>query len=301
MNYQPSLNDLKAFACIAARQSFRKAADDLALAPSTLSHVIRSLEENLGVRLFHRTTRSVALTEAGEQLLARLQPLLRDLDFALDEVNSFRSKPSGVLRINTSEIAISMLLDDVVPAFLAQYPEMSLDLVSDGRLVDIVAEGFDAGLRLGESLPQDMIAVRFGGETRFLAVASPDYFDRHKPPQSPDDLKHHHCIRHRMPSGKLYQWEFERHGQEVRIDVPGALTLDHPGMMVKAALAGLGIAYVPLFLVADALDTGRLVNVLDDWCPTIPGLHLYYPGHRHVPKGLRAFIDVMKAHMKKTG
>ncbi|OSQ39378.1 LysR family transcriptional regulator [Thalassospira mesophila] len=295
MNYIPSLNDLKAFACIAAWQSFRKAADELGVAPSTLSHVIRTLEENMGVRLFHRTTRSVALTQAGEKLLSRLQPVLRDLDFALEEVNSFRTRPSGMLRLNTNEIAASMLLDDVVPAFLAQYPDMSLDLVTDGRLVDIVAEGFDAGIRLGEAIPQDMIAVRFGADARFVAVAAPDYFNGRTVPQSPEDLKQHLCIRCRLPSGKPYHWEFERHGQEINIDVPGSLTLDHPGMMAKAAIAGLGIAYVPQHCVTDALTDGRLRTVLDDWCPPIAGLFLYYPGHRHVPSGLRAFIDVMKA------
>lgn len=295
MNYTPSLNDLKAFACIAGWQSFRKAADELGLAPSTLSHVIRTLEENMGVRLFHRTTRSVALTEAGEKLLSRLQPVLRDLDFALEEVNHFRDRPSGMLRINTSDIAVAMLLDAVVPDFLAQYPDMSLDLVTDGRLVDIVAEGFDAGIRLGEAIPQDMIAVRFGKETRFVAIAAPSYFNNRSVPHIPDDLKFHRCIRYRLPSGKPYHWEFSRHGQELHIDVPGSLTLDHPVLMVKAAMAGLGIAYVPQTVAQDALANGSLITVLDDWCPPIAGLYLYYPGHRHVPSGLRAFIDVMKA------
>jgi DNA-binding transcriptional LysR family regulator len=294
MNGKPTLGDLTAFAAIASHRSFRKAADELALSPSSLSHMMRVLEQNIGVRLLHRTTRSVSPTEAGAHLLGRLQPVLRDLDSALAEVDAFRSRPSGTLRINASEAAARLLLATVVPAFLAQHPEMALDLVTDGRLVDIVAEGFDAGIRLGEAVPQDMIAVRFGGEARFLAVASPAYLAGRQPPQTPDDLKDHACIRFRMPSGKLYRWEFEKHGQELTVDVPGALTLDHPELMLEAALAGLGIAYVPLRSAAPYRARGELVVLLDDWSPLIPGLFLYYPGHRLVPPGLRAFIDVLK-------
>lgn len=294
MNDKPSLGDLTALAAIAAHRSFRKAADELGLSPSTLSHMMRVLEQNLGVRLLNRTTRSVAPTEAGERLVARLQPLLRDLDAALDEVDDFRSRPSGTLRINTSEPAARKLMKTVVPTFLARHPEMALDLVTEGKLVDIVADGFDAGIRLGEAVPQDMIAVRFGGEMRFVAVASPAYLKARKPPRAPDDLNDHACIRQRLPSGKLYRWEFERHGQELAIDVPGALTLDNMELMADAAVDGLGIAYVSIFVAQPRIDSGKLVSVLDDWCPPIPGLFLYYPGHRHVPAGLRAFIDVMK-------
>lgn len=294
MNETPSLTELRAFAAIATWGSFRKAADDMGLAPSTLSHMIRTVERNMGVRLFHRTTRSVALTEAGDRLLSRLQPVLRDLDLALDEVNDFRTRPAGQLRINAPEIAIGLLLDRVVPTFLAQYPEMSLDLVSEGRLVDIVAEGFDAGIRLGETVPQDMIAVRMGGQTRFVAVAAPEYFHDRAEPRTPEDLANHDCICGRLPSGKPYRWDFERHGQEFSIQVRGNLTLAHPGLMVRAACQGLGIAYVPEQVAASALTEGRLRLVLEEWCPVVPGLCLYYSGHRHVPGGLRAFIDVMK-------
>lgn len=294
MNNGPTLGDLTALAAIATHRSFRKAADELGLSPSTLSHMMRVLEQNLGVRLLNRTTRSVAPTEAGERLVARLQPVLRELDSALNEVDDFRSKPSGTLRINASEPAARQLMRSVVPTFLARYPEMSLDLVTEGRLVDIVAEGFDAGIRLGEAVPQDMIAVRFGGETRFLAVASPTYLKTRKALHTPDDLKDHACIRLRLPSGKLYRWEFEKHGQEMAVDVPGALTLDNIELMTGAAVDGLGIAYISLPSARPHLASGALVSVLDDWCPAIPGLFLYYPGHRHVPAGLRAFIDVLK-------
>lgn len=294
MNGQPALSDLTAFAAIVAHRSFRKAADELGLSPSTLSHMMRTLEAGMGVRLLHRTTRSVSATEAGERLVTRLRPVLRDLDLALEEVEVFRSRPSGTLRINTSEIAARLLLKTVVPTFLVRHPEMSLDLVTEGRLVDIVAEGFDAGVRLGELVPQDMIAVRFGGEARFVTVASPAYLAGRDLPRTPDDLKDHACIRVRVPSGKLFRWEFARHGQELTIDVPGTLTLDHTGLMTEAAADGLGIAYVSDRSARPYIERGQLVTVLDDWCPWIPGLFLYYPGHRHVPPGLRAFIDVLK-------
>jgi DNA-binding transcriptional LysR family regulator len=294
MNKQPSLGDLTALAAIATHRSFRKAADELGLSPSTLSHMMRVLEQNLGVRLLNRTTRSVAPTEAGERLVSRLQPLLRGLDDALGEIDELRSRPSGTLRINTSEPAARQLMKSVVPTFLARHPEMALDLVTEGRLVDIVADGFDAGIRLGEAVPQDMIAVRFGGEMRFLTLASPAYLKAHKPPSTPDDLKDHTCIRLRLPSGKLYRWEFEKHGQEMAIAVTGGLTLDNMELMTQAALHGLGIAYLSIHSAQAHLDSGQLVSVLDDWCPPIPGLFLYYPGHRHVPPGLRAFIDVVK-------
>jgi len=295
MNEQPTLNDLKAFAAIVAHRSFRMAADELGLSPSSLSHMMRGLERMMGVRLLNRTTRSVSPTEAGDRLVARLRPLLEDLSVALDEVGSFRDRPSGSIKINASEPAARVLLQTVVPTFLARYPEVALDLTTDGRLTDIVAGGFDAGVRLGEAVPRDMIAVPFGGDVRFIAVASPVYLKAHRAPKVPDDLKQHACIRFRLPSGKPYRWEFSRRGQEIEVEVPGTLTLDHLGLMTEAAVDGLGIAYVVDRSAQPYLETGQLVQVLDDWSPAIPGLFLYYPGHRHVPAGLRAFIDVLKA------
>ena len=294
MNRRPALTELSAFAAIAARGSFRKAADELGLSPSTLSHLMRTLEAGMGVRLLHRTTRSVSTTEAGQRLLGGLQPVLEDLDRALSEVQDINASPSGTLRINAVEISARLLLPAVVPAFLTRYPDMSLDLVTEGRLVDIVAEGFDAGIRLAEAVPQDMIAVPFGGDMRFVTVAAPGYLARHKPPRTPQDLKRHACIRFRLPSGKPYRWEFSRRDQEVTIDVPGVLTLDHLGLMAEAAVDGLGIAYVSIHSAAPYLARGELAIVLDDWCPTLPGLCLYYPGHRLVPAGLRAFIEVLR-------
>lgn len=294
MNGGPDLRELTALVAIVSHRSFRRAADDLGLSPSTLSHMMRTLERDMGVRLLHRTTRSVAPTEAGERLVSRLQPLLRDIEAALAEVNNFRNLAAGTLRINSSEIAARQLFKFVVPAFLARFPQVSLDIVTEGRLVDIVAEGFDAGVRLGEAVPQDMVAIRFGGETRFIAVASPAYLAARQIPRVPDDLKDHSCIRFRLPSGKPYRWEFEKHGQEISIDVPGMLTLDHMELMAEAAVDGLGIAYISDRSAQAYIERGALVSVLDDWCPPIPGLFLYYPGHRLVPPALRAFIDVLK-------
>ncbi|WP_090691020.1 LysR family transcriptional regulator [Paraburkholderia phenazinium] len=291
---KPTLADLSAFSAVASHRSFRGAADALGVSRSSLSHAMRGLELDLGVRLLNRTTRSVSLTEAGEQLLKRLTPVLRDLDEALDTVADTGGAPTGTLRINANENAVRLLLKTVVPRFLARYPGMALDLVAEGRLVDIVEQGFDAGVRLGESLPQDMVAVRISEDFRFVAVAAPSYLADRPAPVTPDDLAQHRCIRHRLPSGKLYRWEFAKRGQEVVVNVPGVLTLDHNGLMIEAAADGLGIAYVPETAARAWLDDGRLVTVLDDWCPVIPGLYLYYPGHRHVPAGLRAFIEVLR-------
>jgi len=290
---KPTLDALTAFAAVAEHRSFRKAADQLGVSRSALSHTLRNLERDLGIRLLNRTTRSVSPTDAGARLLARLSPVLRDLDAALDSLAEERGEPSGVLRINANKSAARLLLRQVVPAFLARFPQVELDLVSEGRLIDIVEQGFDAGVRLAEAVPQDMIAVRIAPDTRFLTVASPDYLVRHAPLVTPDDLHRHRCIRQRLPSGKRYRWDFGRHGEEIAIDVPGALTLDDNDLMVQAAAVGLGIAFVPQSFAQDLLQAGRLVAVLDDWCPWIPGLTLYYPGHRHVPSALRAFIDLV--------
>ncbi|EJS94074.1 LysR family transcriptional regulator [Pectobacterium wasabiae] len=290
----PTLSDLKAFMAVAEQRSFRRAADLSGVTRSTLSHAIRGLEERLGVRLLHRTTRSVALTEAGEQLLQRMRPHLSGLEQALEEVADTQGQPIGSLRINGGEEAIRLLLHTVVPSYQALYPSVVLDLTVDGRLVDIIAEGFDAGIRLAEDVPRDMVAIRFGNDIRFLAVASPAYLMKHPAPSVPDDLMQHPCIRQRLPSGKRYRWEFSRHGQDVALDVPGTLTLNSSPLMVYAAIQGLGIAYVPEVHARAALDDGRLVTVLEQWSPPTPGLCLYFPANRHMPVSLRALVDTIK-------
>ena len=291
---KPTLNELAAFIAVADHRSFRKAADATGVSRSALSHALLGLEQDFGVRLLNRTTRTVSLTQAGAHLLASVRPVLQALDTALDTLAEARGAPAGTLRLNANRRAARLLLREVVPRFLSRYPNVDLDLVSDGRLVDIVATGFDAGIRLGEDVPQDMIAVRFGGHVRFVAVASPTYLAALTAPTTPDDLHRHNCIRHRLPSGKLYRWEFSKGGQEMVVDVPGVLTLDDSELMVDAAASGLGIAYVPEGFARSRIEGGQLEIVLAEWCPEIPGLALYYPGRRHVPSALRAFIDVLK-------
>jgi DNA-binding transcriptional LysR family regulator len=291
---KPTLSDLRAFMAVAEHRSFRRAADLLGITRSTLSHAVRGLEDSVGARLLHRTTRSVSLTEAGERLLGRLDPLMSDLAAALEEVAGEQGHATGTLRINGGENAIRLLLQTVVPEFLARHPGVELDLVADGRLVDIVQQGFDAGVRLGEAVPKDMVAVRLGPDMRFLAVASPEYLATHPAPKTPDSLMQHQCIRQRLPSGKRYRWEFLKQGQEIAMDVPGALTLDNNPLIVEAAIDGLGIAYVPEPYARAALHDKRLVAVLKDWCQTIPGLFLYFPRTRHMSTSLRAFIDMVR-------
>jgi len=288
------IDELRVFLEIARRKSFREAADVLGLSRSSLSHAMRILEERLGVRLLHRTTRSVSLTQAGEQLLDRLPGVLRDLDDVLQAVSDGQNEVVGPLRINTEPLAGQWLIRNVVPAFLARYPRVMLDLVAEGRFVDIVAEGFDAGVRLRDSVPQDMVAIPFGRDVRFLAVASPDYLSAHGRPTMPHDLMRHRCIRQRLPSGKRYRWQFTRGAEEVAIDVPGVLSLNDNGLMLDAALAGLGIAFIPESIAADALRDGRLLPLLEAWTPPEPGQCLYYSSHRLVPPPLKAFIAVLR-------
>lgn len=291
---QPTLADLKAFIAVASERSFRRAADALGISHSALSHAIRGLESTLGARLLNRTTRSVSLTQEGERLLGRLLPLLNELDVALGDVSAQSGQPSGLVRINGSDGAIRLLLEKVVPQFHRRYPQVELDLVAQGQLVDIVERGFDAGIRLGEAVPKDMVAVRLGDDIRFLAVASPSYLANAPALNTPDDLHDHRCIRLRLPSGKRYRWEFSKDAQEIIVDVPGLLTLDSNPLMIEAAAAGLGIAYVPDSFAAPLLTSGHLVAVLKEWCPSIPGLFLYFPSNRHMPQGLRALVDMVK-------
>jgi DNA-binding transcriptional LysR family regulator len=288
------LLELNAVAAVATHRSFRGAATEMGMSPSALSHAVAALEQRMGVRLFNRTTRSVSLSEAGEQFLARVRPALREISEAMEAVNQFRDKPTGMLRINTSEGAARQVLQPIVLEFLKRYPDMQLDLVTEGRMVDIVAGGFDAGIRLAEAVPQDMIAVPCGPEQRFAVVGAPSYFNGRSRPTAPSDLVSHSCIRRRMPSGAMFRWDFEKRGEEVLIDVKGPLTLDSYNLMIEVALSGLGLAYVNEWTVAADIAAGRLIRVLEDWTPPFGGLSLYYPSNRHVPAGLRAFIGVIR-------
>lgn len=290
-------NDLFAltvFLAVATHRSFRVAATELELTPSAVSHAIKNLEKRLGVRLFHRTTRSVSLTDAGEQLSAQLSPAFGSITQALEEVDDFRDSPKGVVRINSSEGGVRLVLLPILAQFLDKYPQVHLDIICDGKLSDIVADGFDAGIRLAEDVPQDMIAIRVTGPVRFAAVASPRYFSTWGRPMSPRELLEHRCIRFRFDSGAIYRWEFERDGHAEVMNVTGPLTLTDQPMMVDAAIDGIGIAFVPEHLALKAIAEGKLERVLDDWCPEYPGLSLYYSGHRHVSRGLKALINCIR-------
>jgi DNA-binding transcriptional LysR family regulator len=289
-----SLADLQAFSAVARLRSFRRAAVELGVSPSALSHTLRGLEARLGVRLLNRTTRSVAPTEAGERLLGRLSPALLDIQGALDEVNAFRDSPLGTLRINAPRAAAELVLAPLIARFIMTNPDMRVELVTDDALVDIVATGFDAGVRFGESVQQDMIAVPLGPPQRFIVVASPAYLATHGTPQCPRDLQHHRCIRVRFPSGAVYRWEFAKGSEQLEVEVDGPLTVGDMPLMIRAAEDGLGVAYVYAQYAAPGLAAGRLLAMLDDWCPEIPGFFLYYPSRKLMPAGLRAFVAMLR-------
>jgi DNA-binding transcriptional LysR family regulator len=288
------LGELEAVLAVARHRSFRAASIELGVSTSALSHAVAALEARMRVRLFNRTTRSVALTEAGAQFVESIAPALSTIRVAIEQAGSQGDTPSGTLRINTSAGAARQVMPLFIE-FMKRYPEMKLDIVSEGRLIDIVGEGFDAGIRLAESVPQDMIAVPFGPAQRFAVVGSTDYFAAHGKPLVPADLLAHSCIRSRFPSGGIFRWEFTRHGETLALDVKGMITLDDPLLMIEAARAGLGLAYLTEFNAAADLAAGTLVRVLADWTPSLDGLCLYYPGHRHVPARLRALIDLISA------
>ncbi|WP_313572851.1 LysR family transcriptional regulator [Pseudescherichia sp.] len=292
---RPSWNELQAVKTIAEQRSFRRAAEVLGLKRSSLSHTIKGLEATLGVRLFHRTTRSVALTEAGEMLIARLTPLLAEMDELLNDVTASGHQPYGTLRISASDAAIRLLLEKVLPTFIQQKPGIEIDLVAQGQLVDIVALGFDAGIRLIEDVPKDMVAIPLSGPLRFVTVASPDYLAWRPKIQHPQDMMQHTCLRQRLPGGKRYHWEYQQHEQQLALDVPGSLTLDSSALMVEAAVAGLGIAYVPELYAQPWLANQQLVTLLDDWTIASQGIALYFPQNRHMPVALRLFVDAVKA------
>lgn len=291
--------EYEALSALARLRSFRAAARELGVAPSALSTTIAGLEARLGVRLFNRTTRSVALTEAGTEFVARINPALAEIDAAVEAINGHRATPSGVLRLNTNGLAVRQIMP-LIAEYLARFPQMRADIVTDSLFVDIVAGGYDAGIRLADAVPKDMIAVPIQSRERHLVVASPDYFAAHPPPTAPRDLLAHDCILGRIGDRVAPRWEFERRGVELVVEVRGRLTLDDPNAMRDAALAGVGVAYLHELFAADDLAAGRLQSALDDWTEPYPSISLYYPGRRHVPAGLRAFIDLARERRRRT-
>jgi DNA-binding transcriptional LysR family regulator len=270
----------------------------LASSASALSHALRNIEERLDLRLINRTTRSVALTEAGMRLFAWVSPAFRDIDDAPEDLNSFRGKTAGTLRFNAARQSTQLVLLPIVTRFLKSYPEVNVEIVVNDALVDTVAAGFDAGVRFGETIAAGMIAVPIGPRLRFAVVGAPAYFKAHKPPATPHDLKGLPCIRYRFSGGALYRWEFERGGIEVDIDVEGLLTLNDQDLMVDAARDGIGLAFVFEAQVEDLIAKRKLVRVLADWCPAYPGFFLYCPSRRQLPAALRAFVDFAKLPAK---
>lgn len=289
-----SLAELEAFVTVARCGGFRPAADELSLSPSAISHAIAALEERLAVRLFNRTTRSVALTEAGEEYLAGIRPALDAIRDAGERIGEQSATPTGTLRLNASLYAAQLVMAPVILDYLRRYPGMSVEIVTEGALVDVIGEGFDAGIRNVEAIPQDMIAIPVTKTMRLIVVGAPVYLATCPAPLVPDDLGAHRCIRARMASGRIYRWEFEKHGTSLEVDVPGRLTLDEASLIRHAAIAGEGLALLPDRTVRDDLAAGSLCQVLDDWTPTFPGFSLYYPSRRHVPAKLRALIALLR-------
>jgi DNA-binding transcriptional LysR family regulator len=292
--HKSGLIELEAVLAVARHRGFRPAAVELGMSTSALSSAVAGLEARLGVRLFHRTTRSVSLTEAGEQFVARVGPAMSEIRSATAAATSQRQRPAGTLRINAALGAARMVFAPLVVEYLRRYPDMTVDIVTEGRMIDIVAEGYDAGLRPSELVPRDMIRVPIGHDMRMAVVATPEYFTRHPLPKSPSDLARHQCIRARLPNGAPYRWEFARRGEALHVDVPGNVVLDAPLLMLDAVRAGVGLAHLAEWYVAEDIAAGRLVRVLQEWTPPFPGLALYYPAGRHMPAGLRGFIDLIR-------
>lgn len=290
-----NVNDLTAFIAVARAASFTKAASKLQVSQSALSYTIRTLEERLGLRLLTRTTRSVSTTEAGERLLRSIGPRFDEIESEISALSALRDKPAGTVRITTVEHAAETILWPAMAKLLAGYPDINVEIITDYGVTDIVAERYDAGVRLGEQVDKDMIAVRIGPDFRMAVVAAPSYFDRRRPPRTPLDLTEHACINLRLPtSGGFYVWEFRKGRRELKVRVKGRAVFNAVAMMRDAALEGLGLAYLPEDRVMAAIEKGRLVRVLADWCPPRPGYHLYYPSRRQASPVFALLVEALR-------
>ncbi|WP_179875687.1 LysR family transcriptional regulator [Sinorhizobium sp. BJ1] len=293
-----NFNDLATFAVVAKERSFTRAAAKLRVSPSALSQTIRNLEERLGLRLLTRTTRSVAPSEAGERLLRTIAPRFEEIEAELAALSELRERPAGSVRITAGEHAAISVLQPALKRFLPVYPDIQVEIIIDYGLTDIVAEGYDAGVRMGEQVAKDMIAVRIGPDMRMALVASPGYFERHPLPKTPQDLTGHKCINIRLPTyGGLFPWDLEKDDREVKVRGEGQLVFNSLGMRLYSALDGLGVAYMPEDHVLPYIAEGRLIRVLEDWCPKFPGYHLYYPSRRHSSPALTILVENLRYRM----
>lgn len=288
------LDDMLAFMAVGQERSFTKAAAKLGVSQSALSHTIRQLESRLGVRLLTRTTRSVSPTKAGERLLQNIAPHLKEIEAEIQAVTELREKPAGIIRITATEYAADAILLPKLAKLLPKYPDIKVEIILDYGLTDIVAQGIDAGVRSGEQVAKDMIAVRIGPDMRMAVVGAPSYFKRRPEPKMPRDLTQHNCITLRLPSGGLYAWEFEKGGHGLRVHVNGQLTYNTTAQELNAALAGLGLAYVPEGMAQSHLAKGRLKRVLEDWCLPYSGYHLWYPSRRQSSAAFALLVDAMR-------
>lgn len=290
-----NVNDLTAFIAVAREQSFTRAAAQLGVSPSALSHTVRALEERLGLRLLARTTRSVTTTEAGERLLRSIGPKFEEIDAELTALSELRDKPAGTVRITTVEHAAETILWPAMAKLLPKYPDVNVEIINDYGLTDIVAERFDAGVRLGEQVDKDMISVRIAPEFRMAVVGAPSYFRERPQPRTPRDLTEHVCIKLRLPThGGFYAWDFRKGSRELKVRVEGQVAFNAVAMMRQAALTGLGLAYLPEDVVETDLQKVRLVRVLTDWCSPLPGYHLYYPSRRQPSPAFALVVDALR-------
>jgi DNA-binding transcriptional LysR family regulator len=290
-----NLNDLTAFIAVAREHSFTNAAAKLGVSPSALSHTVRGLEERLGVRLLTRTTRSVSTTQAGERLLRTVGHRLDEIDAELTSLSELRERPAGTIRITCGEHAAQTILWPALRTFLPNYPDITVEIVVDYGLTDIVSERYDAGVRLGEQVAKDMIAVPVGPDMRMAVVGAPSYFAQRAAPKKPQDLTGHNCINLRMPTrGGLYAWEFEKRAREMKVRVEGQLIFNNIALRLNAALAGCGLAYMPEDQVHPYITAGKLIRVLDDWCPPFSGYHLYYPSRRQPTPAFALLVDALR-------
>lgn len=290
-----NFNDLLAFIAVAREGSFTKAAAKLGVSQSALSQTVRGLEQRLDLPLLVRTTRSVSPTEAGQQIIANIAPHFEEIDIELAWLGERRLKPAGTIRVSAGEHAALSVLQPALNKLLPSYPDIHVEIHSENRLTDIVAERYDAGVRMGDQVDKDMIAVRISADLRWAVVGSPAYFARHPAPQSPSELTSHNCINMRLPThGAIYTWEFEKDGREVKVKVDGQMVFNTLALRVRSALDGLGLAYMPEDQVQEHIDSGKLVRVLDDWCPAYPGYRLYYPSRRHPSAAFTLFLDAVR-------